>query len=203
MVWIVRHRSGGSEPTTTPNGRGGIRFVWARVVIVDNVTRPRVRAGRPMCAAANFSGSPSHPSSFVANHTSHVDTGLLISVLPARLRHSTIVAGAADYFFDRRWKAHVWAGLLAAIPIERQRVNRRSADLAADLVVDGWNLLIYPEGGRTPDGWMQEFHAGAAYLAVRTTRPVVPVHLEGTGNVIGRDSGKLRAPRRRSRSACP
>jgi hypothetical protein len=113
-------------------------------------------------------------------------------VLPPRLRHNTIVAGAADYFFDRRWKAHVWAGLFGAIPIERHRVNRRSADLAAELIEDGWNLLIYPEGGRSPDGWMQEFRGGAAYLAVRTSRPVVPVHLEGTGRVISRHTGKLR-----------
>ena len=165
----------------------------ARAVIVDNVTRPLAYAlASPDVRGSELLGLAEPPVIFVANHTSHVDTGLLISVLPARLRHSTIVAGAADYFFDRRWKAHVWAGLLAAIPIERQRVNRRSADLAADLVVDGWNLLIYPEGGRTPDGWMQEFHAGAAYLAVRTARSVVPVHLEGTGKVIARDSGKLR-----------
>lgn len=165
----------------------------ARAVIVDNVTRPLAYVfASPDVRGAELLGLAETPLIIVANHTSHADTGLLISVLPPRLRHSTIVAGAADYFFDRRWKAHMWAGLLAAIPIERQRVNRKSADLAADLIEDGWNLLIYPEGGRTPDGWMQEFHGGAAYLAVRTGRPVVPVHLEGTGKVISRDGSKWR-----------
>lgn len=165
----------------------------ARAVVVDNVTRPLAHAfASPDVRGSELLGLAEAPVIIVANHTSHADTGLLISVLPPRLRHSTIVAGAADYFFDRRWKAHLWAGLLAAIPIERQRVDRRSAGLAADLVAEGWNLLIYPEGGRTPDGWMQEFHGGAAYLAVRTGRPVVPVHLEGTGKVISRNSGRWR-----------
>jgi 1-acyl-sn-glycerol-3-phosphate acyltransferase len=165
----------------------------ARAVVTDNLTRPLAYAlASPDVRGNELLGLAEPPVIFVANHTSHADTGLLISVLPPRLRHSTIVAGAADYFFDRRWKAHLWAGLLAAIPIERQRVNRKSADLAAELIGEGWNLLIYPEGGRTPDGWMQEFHGGAAYLAVRTGRPVIPVHLEGTGKVISRDGGKLR-----------
>jgi 1-acyl-sn-glycerol-3-phosphate acyltransferase len=132
------------------------------------------------------------PVILAANHASHLDTALLISVLPKRLRHSTIVAGAADYFFDRRWKAHVWAFLMAAIPIERQKVNRKSADLAAEMLEGGWNLLIFPEGGRSPDGWMQTFRPGAAYLAVRTGRPVVPVHLDGTFRVIARGGSRIR-----------
>jgi 1-acyl-sn-glycerol-3-phosphate acyltransferase len=165
----------------------------ARAVLVDNVTRPLAHAiASPDVRGNELIGLVDPPVIIVANHTSHADTGLLVSVLPPSLRHSTIVAGAADYFFDRRWKAHIWAGLFAVIPIDRHRVTRRSADLAAELIEDGWNLLIYPEGGRSPDGWMQEFRGGAAYLAVRTGRPVVPVHLEGTGKVVSRQGGRLR-----------
>ena len=101
-------------------------------------------------------------------------------------------ADSADHFFDRRWKAHVWALLLAAIPIERHRVNRRSAESAAELIDAGWNLLIYPEGGRSPDGWAQPMRGGAAYLAVRTGRPVVPIHLAGTGRILPKGGGRLR-----------
>ena len=91
-----------------------------------------------------------------------------------------MVAGAADYFFDTRLKAVTFALSINAIPIERPRVNRTSADRAADLLDDGWSLLIFPEGGRSPDGWGQSHRPGAAWLAARTGRPVVPVHLEGT-----------------------
>jgi 1-acyl-sn-glycerol-3-phosphate acyltransferase len=164
----------------------------ARAIVVDNVTRPLAHAiASPDVRGEEALSFVEAPVILVANHASHVDTALLVSVLPPRLRHKTIVAGAADYFFDRKWKAHMWAFLTAAIPIERLRVNRKSADLAAGLIEEGWNLLIYPEGGRSPDGWMQEFRPGAAYLAVRTGRPVVPVHLDGTWKVIARKTGSV------------
>jgi 1-acyl-sn-glycerol-3-phosphate acyltransferase len=73
---------------------------------------------------------------------------------------------------------------IGAIPIERLKVNRRSSDLAAGLLDDGWSLVLFPEGGRSPDGWGQEFRGGAAYLAVRCRRPVVPVYVEGTRRVL-------------------
>jgi 1-acyl-sn-glycerol-3-phosphate acyltransferase len=164
-----------------------------RAVVVDNVTRPLAHAvASPEVRGDELLSLVETPVILVANHTSHLDTALLVSVLPPGLRHATIVAGAADYFFDRRWKAHLWAFLTAAIPIERQKVNRKSADLAAEMLEEGWNLLIYPEGGRSPDGWMQTFRPGAAYLAVRTHRPVVPVHLEGTFKVMARGGGRVR-----------
>jgi 1-acyl-sn-glycerol-3-phosphate acyltransferase len=126
------------------------------------------------------------PIIFAANHASHVDTPLLLTTLPVEFRHRTVVAAASDYFFDRTWKSVLWSFALAAIPIERSRVNRRSADTAARLLEDGWNLVVFPEGGRTPDGWAQPFRGGAAYLARRTGRPVVPVYLHGTRRVLGR-----------------
>ena len=132
------------------------------------------------------------PAIYVANHASHVDTGLLLSVLPPRVRHKTVVAAAADHFFDRRWKAHVWSLVLAAIPIERHRVNRKSAEDTAALLRQGWNLIIYPEGGRSHDGWFQAMRGGAAYLATRTGRPVVPVHIDGTYRIWPRGGTRLR-----------
>ena len=54
---------------------------------------------------------------------------------------------------------------MGAIPIERTKVTRRSAHQAAALLDDGWSMLIFPEGGRSPDGWGQPFRGGAASLA--------------------------------------
>ena len=123
------------------------------------------------------------PAIFAANHRSHLDTGLLLSVLPERFRHKAVVAAASDYFFSSRAKGTFHALAFGAVPVERQRVNRRSGDVTAALVEDGWSLVIFPEGGRSPDGWGQGFRGGAAYLSVRTGVPVVPVYLEGTWEV--------------------
>ena len=157
----------------------------ARAMVMDNVTRPAARVLAPATVRGlehlqHLDG----PVIFAANHASHIDTPLLLTTLPVELRHRTVVAAASDYFFDRTWKSVLWSFALAAIPIERSRVNRRSADTAAEVIEDGWNLVIFPEGGRSPDGWTQPFRGGAAYLARRTGRPVVPVYLHGTRHVL-------------------
>jgi 1-acyl-sn-glycerol-3-phosphate acyltransferase len=170
----------------------------ARAVVLDNVTRPAVRLVAPTTVrGAEHLRHVSGPVIFAANHASHLDTPLLLTTLPVRFRHHTVVAAAADYFFDRRWKAVLWSFSLAAIPIERSRINRRSVDAAAELLEEGWNLVIFPEGGRSPDGWAQPFHpASAGYLARRTGRPVVPVHVHGTRHVLPKSDEARRPPRR-------
>ena len=56
--------------------------------------------------------------------------------------------------------------------------------MISELIEDGWSLLIYPEGGRSPDGWGQPFRGGAAYLAIRCDVPVIPIHISGTGKIL-------------------
>ena len=84
---------------------------------------------------------------------------------PSRGATSSFVGAAADYFFGNRVTAPLSALALGAIPIERTKVTRSSADQAAELLDDGWSMLIFPEGGRSPDGWGQAFRGGAAYLS--------------------------------------
>jgi 1-acyl-sn-glycerol-3-phosphate acyltransferase len=123
---------------------------------------------------------------FAPNHHSHLDTGLMIRAVPSAWRHKLVVAAAADYFFDARWKAALSALALNAIPIDRELTGRRSSELIKGLVDDGYSLVIYPEGGRSPDGWGQDFKGGAAYLSSRTGAPVVPVFIDGTGAIFGK-----------------
>jgi len=163
----------------------------ARAVVMDNITRPLAKVlAPPSIRGIEHLRHVTGPVIFVANHTSHVDTPLLLANLPVEFRHHTVVAAASDYFFDRTWKAAMWSFLLPAIPIERTRVNRRSGDVAAGLLAEGWSLLIFPEGGRSPDGWAQPFRAGAAYLALRTGCPIIPVHLRGARQVLPKQSAE-------------
>lgn len=158
---------------------------YARFFLTEGLVRP-VIAGlaqperRGLDRLADLDG----PAIFAANHHSHLDAGLLITSLPEPHRHQVFAAAAADYFFDTRLKATASALVLNAIPIERTKVGRRSADAAAELLDDGWSMIIFPEGGRSPDGWGQPFRGGAAYLALRCGVPVVPVHLAGTGRIL-------------------
>ena len=125
------------------------------------------------------------PLIFVANHTSNLDTPLILSSLPVAMRRRTVVAAAMDNFFMDAKTAFKTVLVFNAIPIDRHKVNRRSAQLALELVQDHWNLIIYPEGGRTPDGNLQEFKGGAAYLAERAHATVIPTYLDGAGWLQG------------------
>ena len=122
---------------------------------------------------------------FTANHVSHLDTPLVLTALPGVVRHRLVVAGAMDTFFLRASKAIFTVLVFNVIPIERHKVNRRSAELAQRLLNEGWNLLIYPEGGRTTTGDLQEFKGGAAYLSEKTGARVVPTYIHGAGQLQG------------------
>jgi len=49
---------------------------------------------------------------------------------------------------------------------------------------DGKPLVIFPEGGRTPDGQIKPFLAGAFFLAIKARVDVVPVALVGTFELL-------------------
>ncbi|GAC1534758.1 MAG: hypothetical protein NVS3B12_15980 [Acidimicrobiales bacterium] len=164
----------------------------ARALVLDGVVKPAIGVvASPTVRGVDRLDGLEGPVIFAANHASHLDTFLLLTSLPDRFRHRTVVAAAADYFFDRRAKAVGSALALAAIPIDRTHVSRRSLGAATALLEDGWNLVIFPEGGRSPDGWAQPFRAGAAFLATRVGVPVVPIHLEGSRRVIRKGRGGL------------
>ena len=69
---------------------------------------------------------------FAANHHSHLDTPIVLTSIPEPWRYKVFVGAAADYFFRTRVTSAASALVLGAIPIERSKVTRRSADQAAD-----------------------------------------------------------------------
>lgn len=144
-------------------------------------------------ATARRPDGAAQPAIFAPNHHSHLDTALMMRTIPQPWRRRLATAAAADYFFDTIWKARLAALAVNALPVDREAAGRRSAQLMTELIDDGWSLVIYPEGGRSPDGWGQPFKGGAAYLSARTGAPIVPVHILGTGAVFGKG---MRVPQR-------
>ena len=49
---------------------------------------------------------------------------------------------------------------------------------------NGMPLVIFPEGGRTPDGEIKPFLPGAFFLAIRAQVDIVPLALVGTFGVL-------------------
>jgi 1-acyl-sn-glycerol-3-phosphate acyltransferase len=127
------------------------------------------------------------PVIFVANHSSHIDTALLLTTLPTTWQRRVAVGAAADYFFDAWWRAVGSALVFATFPIERGGVGL--SETPTRLLADGWSLVMYPEGTRSPDGWARKFRLGAAYLASSAGVPVVPVGLVGSYAAMPRGRG--------------
>jgi 1-acyl-sn-glycerol-3-phosphate acyltransferase len=148
------------------------------------LTNPEVTGVDRLASLQRLEAPPS--VIFAPTHHSHLDTGLMIRSIPLVWRRDLVVAAAADYFFNTKWKAVISALALNAVPIDREVTGRKSSDLLVGLVEKGSSLIIYPEGGRSPDGWGQEFKGGAAYLSSKTGAPVVPVFVDGTGSIFGK-----------------
>ncbi len=128
----------------------------------------------------------------VANHGSHADTAALLAALPAASR--PVFAAAADYWFDAPARRAAATGLAGILPVRRGERGAYQALLSAagPELAAGRTVVIYPEGTRTTDGTLGEFHSGAVRLARDCRVPVVPVAVLGTRDVLAKH-GRIRS----------
>jgi 1-acyl-sn-glycerol-3-phosphate acyltransferase len=69
--------------------------------------------------------------------------------------------------------------LLRAFPVQIESADPRAAREAVRLLQAGQVVMIFPEGGRSPDGSVQRFKPGAFRLAASLATPVLPVTITG------------------------
>nr|MDT0665338.1 lysophospholipid acyltransferase family protein [Micromonospora sp. DSM 115978] len=135
-------------------------------------------------SGAEVFGDLDGPALIISNHQSHLDTPMLLCALPREVRERTAVTAAADYFFESTWRGLSTALAFGTVPIERR--GGAPSSTPVDLLRDGWNLVIYPEGTRSQDGAMGRFRNGAAFLAINAGVPIVPAGLRGTFGAMPR-----------------
>lgn len=122
-----------------------------------------------------------HPVAvYAANHTSYMDTPVIFSTLPFQFR---ILAK------KELWKMPFIGWHLnrsGQIPVDTVSPNATVSSLGAAVraLRGGMPLFVFPEGGRTPDGAIQPFLAGAAFLAIRSQVPLVPIALGGVYDLL-------------------
>ena len=131
------------------------------------------------------------PSPFIicSNHTSHVDSAVLMTASGLPFSEFALL-GARDYFFYS-WKARFLVSrFMNVIPIERQAHHksiRRSLAMCEEFVQGTHgNLILYPEGTRSLDGEMQTFKSGAGLFAFDLGVPVVPAYIDGTHRILAK-----------------
>lgn len=148
-----------------------VRFVWM-------YTRPAVE-GREHLPAEGA-------CIIAANHCSHADTAVIFASLPRQARERFVAAAAQDFFFQGGPQQFASRVLFNAIPIARDRRGGQDPlRHAARALREGYVLLLFPEGTRSPDGTIGPFRAGIGKLIAEFPgTPVIPTYIEGTNRVM-------------------
>lgn len=176
-------------------GGSGADVSWARSglagavreVILSGVLGPMIDfyACRRIVGLEHLDGLGG-PVLFVANHSSHMDTPTVLRALPRAWRRRTAVAAAADYFYQAPWLARAVSLAFNTVPVQRKGggVVPDAASHVAQLIDEGWSLLVFAEGTRSRDGTVGRLLSGAAVLAAEHGLAIVPVYVFGTHAVM-------------------
>ena len=111
-----------------------------------------------------------------ANHPSLIDVVLLTVLVPRTL-----------YVAKHALKGNPF--LSAIVRATALPDDARLADVAAPYLARGWNVLVFPEGTRTPDGsdgTPGPFRRGVAQLALRTGAPLVAIGISLSRRILGK-----------------
>lgn len=133
------------------------------------------------------------PAILAANHNSHLDTLVLMTLFPLRrLRHLRPVA-AADYFCRGGGREAFARGVMNILPLDRK--PRAGVDPLAGIdaaLAQGDIVILFPEGTRGEPETFKEFRSGIAHIAKRHPAvPVTPVYLHGLGKALPRGEALL------------
>jgi len=168
-----------------PSGRTQHRMaqIWGRLLLAASFIRVRVEGLEKIDQEANYV--------FVANHASYMDIPAILARLPHQFRFFAKKGLFSIPFLGWHLKR---AGHL---PVDRSnaRNSLKSMSEGARIVAErGVSVLLFPEGGRTPEG-LRPFKEGAAYIAIKAGVPIVPMAIVGMRPLLPMGSIHLRAGR--------
>lgn len=134
------------------------------------------------------------PRVYFANHCSHLDTVVVWSTLPDRLRERTRPVAARDYWGHGAVRRFIAGRVFDALLIDRKAAEgaeligqqRQETLEAMTAVLDAErSLILYPEGTRGGGDVIQPFRAGLYHLArARPSVPLVPVYLGNLARIL-------------------
>ena len=156
-------------------------FAWAQVRGLENLDRV------------------SGPVVFAANHQSHMDVPVILSVLPGSWRARVAPAMAKEFFkahffpegfstrqvLTNRLNYYLAAFFFNTFPLpQREAGARQTLRYIGEVTGAGYSVLIFPEGVRTDRGEINPFRGGIGMIGSRLGLPVIPIRLEGVDRVL-------------------
>lgn len=130
----------------------------------------------------------------VANHNSHLDVFVLMTLFPMRVLPRLRPVAARDYFCRNRVLAWFSKNIIGIIPFDRDLRGVRSDPLAGidEALERGQIVIIFPEGTRGEPEQLERLRTGVAHIAQRhPDAPIVPIYLHGPGKALPRGEGLL------------
>jgi 1-acyl-sn-glycerol-3-phosphate acyltransferase len=153
-----------------------IAHIWARVILKTVGIRVRVEGVQHL--------HPPQPAIYAANHLSAIDIPALYSCLPGQFR---IMAKRALFRYPFLGWYLKRSGQIPIV-LGDAHASLRSLNRAGDALKRGMPLVVFPEGGRSATGELQEFMGGAFYVAIRAQAPVVPMAIVGSYELLPMNS---------------
>jgi len=166
---------------STGRTQHALSVFWARILLAVSFIRVRVEGLEKL--------DPQGSYVFAANHASYMDIPALLSTLPFQFRFFAKKGLFQIPFLGTHLRR---AGHL---PVDRSnaRNSLKSMSEGARVIADRRiSVLLFPEGGRSPEG-LREFREGAAYIAIKAGAPLVPVALVGMRPLLPMGSIHIRS----------
>lgn len=122
------------------------------------------------------------------NHCSNLDPLIVGAVFPRRLRYFAKEELFRPFLFGRIIR------ILGAVPVSRSDKASAAAALKGffRFLEDGKDVLIFPEGTRSPDGKLQPLEGGVGLIAAHSGVTILPVFVKGTYDAMPPGSGKVK-----------
>ena len=136
----------------------------------------------------------SRPHVFAANHISALDIPVLYTSLPRQFR----IVAKEELFRYPFMGWHLRRSGQVPIAPGNKLSSMRSLLRAVPGLQSGMPLVVFPEGGRSPNGQIQPFMSGACYIAIKAEVDIVPMAIVGTYEVLPMNSFTFV----RARSSC-
>ncbi|HUP04626.1 MAG TPA: lysophospholipid acyltransferase family protein [Bryobacteraceae bacterium] len=158
-----------------------IARVWARMLLAVSFIRVSVEGLEKLDSNGRYV--------FVGNHASYMDIPAILANLPFQFRFFAKKGLFGIPFLG----THLRRAGHFEVDRSSAKASLKSMSAGARLISErGVSVLLFPEGGRSPDG-LREFKEGAAYIAIKAGVPAVPVVLVGMRELLPMGSIHLRS----------